>query len=97
MIIIIIINHHHHQSLGALTQGDRDATAGSSTMSSAAFNIDTGYGSKALREFCFLLTSTRKSRLREMPKLDDEDVDELAEQHSMPKESITFAFAATKW
>ena len=67
------------QSLGALTQGDRDATAGSSTMSAAAFNVDTKYGHRALHDLCNGIQGYSKA-IRELPVLDDALIDELQQQ-----------------
>eukprot|EP01041_Mallomonas_annulata_P007017 gene7017-14279_t len=58
------------ESLGALTQGDRNATVGAKTMSLADFNFDNRYGKKALDQLVSLIS--RLDRSADMPELDDE-------------------------
>lgn len=57
------------ESLGALTQGDRNSTVGAKTMSLAAFNFETVYGFRALRDLYSLFERTEE-KLPDLPSLD---------------------------
>mgnify|MGYP003386169523 CR=1 FL=1 len=48
------------ESLGALTQGDRQATVGAKNISISEFNFDTKYGAKALTELMKLVGSCQR-------------------------------------
>jgi hypothetical protein len=85
------------QSLGALTQGDRSATAGSSSLSVEEFNIDNKYGQKALQDFySFLIDFNSKQRTREVIELDEDLIQEL-QAEGWRREDCTFKRAAKRW
>ena len=57
------------ESLGALTQGDRNSTVGAKTMSLSSFNFETRYGMRALKEL-FVLIQNVESVYPDLPAID---------------------------
>lgn len=57
------------ESLGALTQGDRNSTVGAKTMSLSSFNFETRYGMKALKDL-FSLLDNATDVIPDLPNMD---------------------------
>lgn len=83
--------------MGALTQGDRSSTSGSQTLD--AFNYDTIYGIKALKDLIDIINGELPEQ--GLPSLDPvEDVkliQEAAEFLDCLVEEVTFSKAAAIW